>query len=437
MWALFLQFIRNDLIFVVKLLIGVVLVAHRLSTRRWITARVFIVLSAAALWSILFSLWGNLDPESILYRSILKYICAFALAIASARFCYYIGHLQALFAVTVAYCLEHIAQRLQAILFHYLPAVPLWTMRTAELCLSVTLDAVFYVLLIHHFICQERDDQERNLLLACLSLIVIGTDIILSTLGIDLIMKTGASEMMVLLNIFSILISILVLVISMCDIRMKSAQKDQMIVSQLLRCQKEQFRQDYAIRDIINIKSHDLKHQIDILGAKLNREELEEIKKAVEVYDTNIDTGNTALDVVLSKKSLLCVQKGIRFTAVADGNLLRGIRDSDIYSLFGNILDNAIQSAGKMPEESHRLVTLTVEKKGGFAFIHCENYFDGDMQFKNGLPQTTNPDKHHHGFGMLSIRTLVDHYDGDLQIRVSQGVYKLDIMLPLPPENEV
>ena len=432
MWNYLLTFIKNDLIFIAKLLAGVILVAHRLPVRRGIAARAAVVMVCAAAWSVLFQVWGTADPSSILIRSILKYICAFLLAIVCTMFCYFIERHQALFAVTVAYCLEHMAQRLQAILFHYLTNVPVEIMRLTELTIAAVMDAVLYALLIRHFICQENEERKSNILLVFLSLIVIGTDIILSTVGIDLIIKGGNSDMMILLSIFSIMISILVLIISMCDIRMKNAERDQLIVRQLLYSQKQQFRQDNAIRDVINIKCHDLKHQIQMLETKLDRQEMENIKKAVDVYDSSIATGNTALDVVLSNKALLCSQNDIRFTAVADGALLNFVKDSDIYSLFGNILDNAIYSAGKMEDRERRLVTLTVGKHHGFAFIHTENYFEGEMLFSDGLPQTTQQNKSYHGFGMLSIRTLAEKYSGDLKISAVSGVFKLDIMFPLP-----
>ena len=430
MWELFLSFIRNDLIFIAKLTAGVILVSHRLPVRKGISARIALILGCAVTWSMLFQEWGTVDPGSILYRSILKYICVFGLAVAVTLFCYYVRWQQALFAVTVAYCLEHIAQRIQAILFYFVTGVPVEFMRLTELCITIFLDAVLYVLLIRHFVCQKSEERNNNTLLAMLSLIVIGTDIVLSTVGIDMTIKSGNRDMMILLNVFSILISMLVLVISMCDIRMKNAEKDQLIVRQLLYSQKQQFRQDNAIRDVINIKCHDLKHQLQMLETKLDVNEWETIRNAVDVYDSSIDTGNTALDVVLSNKSLLCVQKGIRFTSIADGRVLKEMKDSDIYSLFGNILDNAIYSAGHIGDEDRRLVTLTVEKKHGFVFIHEENTFEGEMHFADGLPQTTKQDKRYHGFGMLSIRTLTEKYGGDLKISAVSGVFKLDIMLP-------
>ena len=53
--------------------------------------------------------------------------------------------------------------------------------------------------------------------------------------------------------------------------------------------------------DIINIKCHDIRKQIRLLGreAKVDEAALKEITDAVNIYDSGISTGNQVLDVIL------------------------------------------------------------------------------------------------------------------------------------------
>ena len=44
--------------------------------------------------------------------------------------------------------------------------------------------------------------------------------------------------------------------------------------------------------------------------------------------------------------------------------------------------------------------------------IHAENHFEDSLQFKDGLPVTTKADKDSHGYGMMSVRHIVEKYNG-------------------------
>lgn len=60
---------------------------------------------------------------------------------------------------------------------------------------------------------------------------------------------------------------------------------------------------------------------------------------------TLVHTGNDALDAILSEKGLACEQGGIAFRCMADGAAVGFMAPTDIYSLFGNALDNAIEAS--------------------------------------------------------------------------------------------
>ena len=103
----------------------------------------------------------------------------------------------------------------------------------------------------------------------------------------------------------------------------------------------------------INMKCHDLKYQIaaikKISGGE-QAENIQELEKAVSVYDLSLKTGNETLDNLLFERSILWDKYHINFTCIADGSQLDFIIPSDIYSLFGNALDNAIESVRLIDE---------------------------------------------------------------------------------------
>ena len=181
---------------------------------------------------------------------------------------------------------------------------------------------------------------------------------------------------------------------------------------------------------LINIKCHDLKHQIHNLAEnKVNPKALKEIEKSVMIYDSIVKTGNDALDVLLSEKSLFCNENKISLTYIVNGESLSFMQDYDIYSLFGNALDNAIEYLLNV-EEDKRFIRLNVNTFGDNLVIHIENYFDGELSYDNGLPKTTKQNKDYHGFGLVSIKTIVENYHGDLFIKNSGKLFIINILIP-------
>ncbi|MBO6285884.1 MAG: sensor histidine kinase [Bacilli bacterium] len=166
---------------------------------------------------------------------------------------------------------------------------------------------------------------------------------------------------------------------------------------------------------IISIKCHDLRYQM---------EKEEETKKAVDEVDSIYATGNRTLDVVLSDKSMRCLIKEIPFTAMADGKAISFLADTDLFSLFHNAIDNAIEYEETLPKEN-RFISVVVKRNGGMCLIRIENRFEGELVLSNGLPTTTKEDKTIHGYGTKSIARVVEKYGGSLSITNESGVFTL------------
>src|SRR5699024_7780133 len=174
-------------------------------------------------------------------------------------------------------------------------------------------------------------------------------------------------------------------------------------------------------------KFHDLKHQLTHLSNRIDATEMEELKKIVSIYDIPL-TGHKVLDVVMTEKKLQCEQEDIELTYMVDGEKLNFMRETDIYSLFGNALDNAINSVRSLKNKDKRVVSLIVKETMGLISIRLENYFQGELKFQDGLPVTTSEDKNLHGFGMKSMSYLVKKYGGELSIKLDDDIFNLNII---------
>ncbi len=185
--------------------------------------------------------------------------------------------------------------------------------------------------------------------------------------------------------------------------------------------------------DIINMKAHDLKHFVCALRDSSDSG-IEEIVQAVEKYEQTANTGNKALDVILTEKMYQCHKYNIRFTFIADGEALSFLHASDLASLFGNTLSNAIEYEQTVEEEK-RCIFLKVFRKGDLVAVHIENYCTAELTFGGDLPLTTKHDKENHGFGLKSIRYTAERYNGSVAVGRSGNLFTPDVLFPAPRER--
>lgn len=207
-------------------------------------------------------------------------------------------------------------------------------------------------------------------------------------------------------------------------------------INHILKQQYGQYQLSRENIEMLNRKYHDMKHQINMIRMEsdpVKKEEyLEEMERGIKMYEAQNKTGNSVLDTILTNKSIYCVQNGINFTCVADGTLLKFIDVMDICSIFGNVLDNAIESVEKLDDIDLRLIRLAVFTQNDFLMIRVENYCVSEPIMDEGLPITTKEDKQLHGYGIKSIRLAVEKYNGSLTIHSQNQWFTIRILIPIP-----
>ncbi|MCH4160850.1 MAG: GHKL domain-containing protein [Bifidobacterium sp.] len=202
-----------------------------------------------------------------------------------------------------------------------------------------------------------------------------------------------------------------------------------------LTSQHQEYLQSKSNIETLGRMTHDLKHQITALRAQVDPEQraegFEQLEAAVQQYGAQQHSGNPVLDVILTSKTSICINRGIRLMAVADGKLLDAMSSMDIATLFGNALDNAIEATSKLADSDSRLIKLALYAKNRFVVIRIENYFDSRLKTDvEGNFRTTKQDGANHGFGMKSIRHVARQYGGEISVRTEDHWFVLTILLP-------
>lgn len=172
-----------------------------------------------------------------------------------------------------------------------------------------------------------------------------------------------------------------------------------------------------------NILIHDIKkhlQSIALLNAQKESDKLNDyvnqlmdssdLKESARICD------NEMLNAILSRYQRQCQQKHIHFIADIRSGVLQNMYHHELTALFCNLLDNAIEATKNIPDA---FIEISVRKKENLPFVmivvinSCRTAPTYDH---NHLPISNKSDSTKHGYGIKSIKKVVKHFHGDLQM---------------------
>lgn len=417
-------FIIYNYVFTLQLIIAVFMFCGHLPRRNKfqlrVAAYIAVLLGVSSAWysGIQYPVW----------LTIIRYFIIFGLATGGIAFMYKCSALQAVLCGTGAYALQHFMYRIQLLGLYILNKI--YYIGYIEFIIRIVVFVAVYVgmylLFIRKKMHVDTNTCRKNLHVIIINLIVVCVVVIISAL-FDKYGESGIT--FVICSAYAIISCICIFVIIFWLLRNENLKSDNQTLERMLQLKGEQLAASKETIDIINIKCHDMRHQIARLRKGVTDEGLNELERAIDIYDSSVKTGNGALDIVLAEKGLICANKKIRLSCVADGAKLNFMSEADVYSLFGNALDNAVRASEALPED-RRVISINIKGALGLVSVHIENYYMGELGFEDGLPKTTQEDNGYHGFGMRSISMIAQKYGGYMNIDASDGVFRLDISFP-------
>ncbi len=295
-------------------------------------------------------------------------------------------------------------------------------------CSYVAVYFAFYMIFSTRLRSREAVKLKSTFIFA-LAVSVLVVDIVLNAVVVS-IKVDDAEVLKIIIGVYNILCCIFSMIMQFSAFEHKKLENELGAVELMWHQASKQYEISKENIELINIKYHDLKHQIGRLRMGGGKEDnaLGEIEEQLAIYDAHVKTGNDALDVILTEKSLLCAKSGISVDITADGGCIDFMTNEDIYSLFGNILDNAMAAVRDLEQEK-RTVVLYVQPVGEMLVVREVNYFGAPIDFEDGLP-VTKGDRRFHGYGIKSIKYVCDRYDGDLTVTAEDGVFTINILFP-------
>ncbi len=400
------------------------------------------VLSSAAIVGVqcLMAFFINLYAKSggvthLLTLNTVRFFLMYLMSGAWVAVCFETDIWGALFCANNGYCVQHISARVHSVITDCI--VPGSIVGGWSDVLGLALAAVFCA--AYYFFAVRVLRKKRQSIMGGHSGIIVAVVVVASSIYYNSVGISHANyvityydialgrEIVLFVYIMSTVVAFLAMTVNFGISMQRNLEYESVVLKNLIAEQKNAYERDRQNMEMLNVKLHDVKHHIRSLKGEIYDGEIAELDESLEIYDSNVRCGNEVLDTLFTQKAFYCNRNGIKLTVLIDGEKLSFVRDHELYILMCNALDTAVCGVKNLPPEK-RVISVTSSARSGFVNITVENYFDGTLDIKDGLP-VTNKTGVGHGYGMKSMKLIAEKYDGTVKASTRGDTFVLDIML--------
>ena len=179
---------------------------------------------------------------------------------------------------------------------------------------------------------------------------------------------------------------------------------------------------------------HDYRNHINNMKIQLSQENydglsdyLNELADDLDTVDTVIKTGNVMADAILNSKLNVAEKMNVQLNVKANVPEMLPMSDVELCSVLGNMLDNAVEACGTLPEEK-RFMRVYIGKLKGQLYLSVQNSA-GKVRKEKGSYLSTKEGEH--GYGLFRIDRVAKKYGGYVNRQNEEGIFATEIMIPL------
>lgn len=190
--------------------------------------------------------------------------------------------------------------------------------------------------------------------------------------------------------------------------------------------------------DLLRIQRHDYMNHLQVILMQVSNGKNEDAKKYILGISDDIknntsvfDTGSNYIDAILNFKSAKCSEYNIQLTACIDSLLENTpLKDTQLGSIFLNIIDNAIDELKKYEKE--------------YKYIHVDTYTENDKHYisinNNGrkiddtkkiFEMGFSSKGNNRGYGLYSIKQLLQSKKCNIEVCSDDEITEFIIELPV------
>ncbi|MBQ6183317.1 MAG: sensor histidine kinase [Clostridia bacterium] len=198
--------------------------------------------------------------------------------------------------------------------------------------------------------------------------------------------------------------------------------------------QQEKYLEAAAVWNNIRKVQHDMKNHLVAIKGELDSGKIEECKEYVDTLIPKTDqigklmkSDNDILDYLINSK--LCALKDTQVIVSGAVGDLSDISDGDLVSIFGNILDNAVEAIEGLEEKR---IELLFNRHKDNRIIICKNTIGKSVLKDNSDLKTTKANHDAHGLGHIIVEETVTKLGGMIEYSEKGDMFVVQIILPDP-----
>lgn len=207
------------------------------------------------------------------------------------------------------------------------------------------------------------------------------------------------------------------------------------LIAERLESEKQRLNEAQNVWDEMRKLRHDMKNHLIALSGHLEKGETEQAIDYIERFTDRIEEqnvlvyfGHPIIDYLLHTK--LSLLRDVDLHLVGSASNLPQMEDLDLVCIVGNLLDNAMEALKKVSED--RKLTFSILRVEQNCLITVKNTITSSVLGSNPDLKTTKSSPLFHGLGHRIVKETVDKYGGHIAYSEADGMFCVQILLPLP-----
>ena len=212
---------------------------------------------------------------------------------------------------------------------------------------------------------------------------------------------------------------------------------------QYMQAQEQQNKNMETVTQNLRQLRHDMNNHIGMLYGLCDTKQYDLMHKYLQqmlestsqANDIIVVQNNQALSVVLNNKRALAEKYNIPFTygikksETSEKLKAMPLSELETCSLFGNVLDNAIEACKEMPNMADASIKLLINEQENGWQILCKNTYNQKPVFEGGELVSQKSDAKNHGIGTKAMKSIIKKYKGSLKYEVTDEEFGVKIFI--------
>ncbi len=143
-----------------------------------------------------------------------------------------------------------------------------------------------------------------------------------------------------------------------------------------------------------------------------------------------VNTGNAAIDTIISEKLNSAIEKGAKVSQTVGLSPNLNFNMMDLCLAVASCLDNAVEAVTSVAAKGQpAFIDFTlIEQKSAIVMKMINSFIPSDKEF-DPIASTTKANHLNHGFGLQNVKAVVDKYNGKFVIEQNDNVFTTAFVL--------